>query len=591
MITNRPLLRVLFLFAALVIVLTILVVILDSDSLSIPDNDGHQLSENAETEVVVETTHISWDYPTAGWNPLIAHGFGKWNDIYSPNNHEAFEESYREGYRTFEVDIVISADGIPLCAHDRQEERYGLEGRFSDHTVEDFLSTKLEGVGTTIAGPQLLELLEEYPDIQVVLDVKVPNQVKVIEWFLSRLPEWQWPRLLSNIRSEDQAIELSKRYPSYHGSFLKVGPWKEDLILTDVEVRDIVIRNKMAGVFTWIDELDYDLDYMANNVAHKRWTPTLERYMVEANKAMIWHTSDDPVLVGIRRDAGGAVITNTLTPISRETPGKVLVISIDGLRPDAIFQAPIPNLISLLKTSAYTLNAQTVYPSLTLPSHASMLVGICPSNHHVDWNQYYPDRGFANGIDIFDLADAADLDTVMLVGKVKLRQVTEPSSTDVFESIKGLDESISMRAVELIKEDFDLMFIHFPNPDVTGHQYGWLSTEQFDSLHDTDKALGRLISALDEADLRKNTLVIITSDHGGHASFHGTDDAEDMTIPWIMFGPGIIPKQLNIPIHITDTAATVAWAFDLQRPSNWDGIPVFEAYGLIGELRPQTRCK
>ena len=58
--------------------------------------------------------------------------------------------------------------------------------------------------------------------------------------------------------------------------------------------------------------------------------------------------------------------TPTLTPTSAPHATRVLILSIDGLRPDAIALAPMPNLLALMQNSAYTLNAQTVLPSVTL---------------------------------------------------------------------------------------------------------------------------------------------------------------------------------------------------------------------------------
>src|SRR5262245_11745127 len=127
--------------------------------------------------------------------------------------------------------------------------------------------------------------------------------------------------------------------------------------------------------------------------------------------------------------------TITLAPTPAPRASRVLILSIDGLRPDIIALAPMPNLMTLMQSSAYSLNAQTVYPSVTLVSHASMLGGVCPSKHGVDWNDYLPERSFAIGTDLFDLAHAAGLQTVMYVGKKKLRQLTEPSSTDIFTYI------------------------------------------------------------------------------------------------------------------------------------------------------------
>jgi hypothetical protein len=55
---------------------------------------------------------------------------------------------------------------------------------------------------------------------------------------------------------------------------------------------------------------------------------------------------------------------------------------------------------------------------------------------------------------------------------------------------------------------------------------------------------------------------------------------EDMTIPWIIAGPGIQPMQLTTDVQIMDTAATAAYALHLQIPVDWQGVPVTEAFGL-----------
>jgi arylsulfatase A-like enzyme len=269
-------------------------------------------------------------------------------------------------------------------------------------------------------------------------------------------------------------------------------------------------------------------------------------------------------------------ITSTPAPFAR----RVLILSIDGLRPDVISLAPMKNLMTLMKSSAYTLKAQTVHPSVTLISHASMLTGLCPSKHGVDWNDYLPERGYAQGTDLFDIAHAAGLQTVMYVGKEKLRQITEPSSTDQFVFINDRDSAIIDRLLADFPENFGVLFIHFPLVDDMGHVYGWLSPQQMSVAFRADEALGRLLAELDVRNLRSETLIIITADHGGHDTSHGTTMKEDMTIPWIALGPGIQPKQLGTTVHTMDTAATTAFALGLNIPGEWDGVPVYEAFGL-----------
>lgn len=276
--------------------------------------------------------------------------------------------------------------------------------------------------------------------------------------------------------------------------------------------------------------------------------------------------------------------TPTLAPSITPTPAplarRVLILSIDGFRPDAIPLAPMPFLTSLLNRSAYSLSAQTVYPSVTLIAHTSMLSGQCPAKHKVDWNDYMPELGYAQVTDLFDVAHAAGMQTVMYVGKEKLRQITEPESLDVFKYINDRDLVITADLIQNFPVDFRLMFIHFPTTDAMGHEYGWLSPEQLSVLFRADQAIEQLVTELNTRGLSEETLFIITADHGGHGTTHGYSLPEDMTIPWVAFGAGIQQTSLNSPITTTDTAATAAFALGLEIPTEWDGVPIYEAFGL-----------
>lgn len=291
-------------------------------------------------------------------------------------------------------------------------------------------------------------------------------------------------------------------------------------------------------------------------------------------------------------------IPPTETPTAAPSPTearpavrRVLILSLDALRPDAIAATPMPVLTGLMQTGAFTLAAQTTYPAATLPSHASMLTGLCPAAHGVDWNDYLPARGYALGTDLFDLAHAAGLRTVMVVGKQKLRQVTEPSSLDEFTFLNDRDLVIAAYAAQqVIPQDFGVLFIHFPTADDMGDTYGWMSPEYLSVLRRADQALAGLLTALEDSGLRTDTLLIVTADHGGHEYGHYTRLPVDMTIPWIVNGPGVRPGALTEPVSVTDTAATAAWALGLPLPPEWDGLPVYEAFGLDSPPRPEPRC-
>ncbi len=275
---------------------------------------------------------------------------------------------------------------------------------------------------------------------------------------------------------------------------------------------------------------------------------------------------------------------------------RVLIVSFDGLRPDAIAESDMTNVLSLMQTGAYTLGAQTIMPSVTLPAHSSMLVGTCPAKHIVRWNEYVPQNGYAIGTDIFDLAHAAGLRTVMVVGKEKLRQITEPASTDYFAFVDDTDKipdpfTIEQLAIQQIMKDFNLMFVHFPKGDLAGHDHGWMSRQQLRQYGRDDESFGYILETLKTMGLYESTLIIVTADHGGHDTTHGTDRLEDMTIPWIISGMGIESRQLTTQVHTTDTAATAAFALGLSLPPEWDGAPVFEAFNLPTQARSFPVCQ
>src|SRR4051812_1583806 len=66
----------------------------------------------------------------------------------------------------------------------------------------------------------------------------------------------------------------------------------------------------------------------------------------------------------------------------------VVIISIDGLRPDLLDRGDTPAIHGLMRAGSYTLQARTVDEVYTLPSHTSMLTGVVPSRHGVTWDNH-----------------------------------------------------------------------------------------------------------------------------------------------------------------------------------------------------------
>ncbi|HEY8174061.1 MAG TPA: alkaline phosphatase family protein, partial [Gemmatimonadaceae bacterium] len=90
----------------------------------------------------------------------------------------------------------------------------------------------------------------------------------------------------------------------------------------------------------------------------------------------------------LHSDASRAVVMQQGAPLAMHgrVTDHVIVISIDGLRADAIHKYHAPTIERLMREGRYSLTAQTINTSLTLPSHTSMLTGVPETVHGVTWN-------------------------------------------------------------------------------------------------------------------------------------------------------------------------------------------------------------
>jgi predicted AlkP superfamily pyrophosphatase or phosphodiesterase len=269
-------------------------------------------------------------------------------------------------------------------------------------------------------------------------------------------------------------------------------------------------------------------------------------------------------------------------PPTATTPEQVLVISIDGARPDAIQQVDTPHIDALAERGAFTWQAETILPPATLPAHASMLTGLNVDEHGIDYNSYRP--GSIDTPTFLLRTHEAGYRTAMAIGKEKLSQFRQ--SDDVGYTFARLgDRSVVNAALDFLDDGYEVIFVHLPNPDFFGHLIGWMSDPYLYELQNTDAQIGRLLDGYAERNLLDNTLVILTADHGGHDTEHGQDIPEDRLIPWMIAGPGIQSDyEISAPVSVMDTAHTVLYTLGLDRPeSDSGGHVVREAFEVSTE--------
>lgn len=264
----------------------------------------------------------------------------------------------------------------------------------------------------------------------------------------------------------------------------------------------------------------------------------------------------------------------------------VFVVSIDGLRPDAIDTYGASTLQRLMREGNYTLAGRTILPSKTLPSHTSMLTGQTPDRHGVLWNTVVTaDAGTIDVPNVFGLARARGYTTAAFFSKPKFQPLQVSGTLDYSQAPGGwFGKWSSARTASdvgayLQRVRPNLLFVHLSDPDAAGHRTGWMTVEYGRAVLETDRALKELLSHAEHAFEAGNFSVIVTADHGGHDTNHGSDDPRDITIPWIAWGRGVKPGQLTTPaIRTMDTAATVLWLLGVEPPADWAGRPVLEAF-------------
>jgi predicted AlkP superfamily pyrophosphatase or phosphodiesterase len=255
-------------------------------------------------------------------------------------------------------------------------------------------------------------------------------------------------------------------------------------------------------------------------------------------------------------------------------PRRVVILSEDGLRPDVLSAELTPRHMALMQEGATARLAETIPQSDTLPSHASMLSGVGAAAHGLWWNSYKSDRGFIHVPTIFSVAHEAGLSTAMIVGKPKLRHIALPGTVDHFERPSYLCGGVAKRAAAFFtKKAPDLMFVHFSDPDESGHAHGWMSSEYLKAVEHSDRCLATLLAAIDASPNASTTLVIVTADHGGHGRHHSSGHKlVDREIPWIVRGPGVARgSTLDGTIQTVDTAATTLAALRLPALPNMLG--------------------
>ena len=258
---------------------------------------------------------------------------------------------------------------------------------------------------------------------------------------------------------------------------------------------------------------------------------------------------------------------------------KAVMILVDGMRPDAMLRCGNPEVEKLLRESRYSLTAQTVWPSVTLPCHISLFHSVDPERHGTTDNIYMrqvrPIKGLFEMIHRC-VPGAIQKKSAMFYSWEQLRDVCRFDRLDRSLMINqhqtpSAQEELTDEAIRYIgSNDPDFVFLYLGMTDEKGHNHGWMSDEYISAVSEAFDMIAKV-----EKVLTPDRTLFILADHGGHGRSHGTTDPEDMTIPIIIKGKDFTPGEFDTEVNIKDVAPTVAKLLGAERAPEWEGKELF----------------
>lgn len=266
----------------------------------------------------------------------------------------------------------------------------------------------------------------------------------------------------------------------------------------------------------------------------------------------------------------------------------VILIGLDGWGAYSLPEADMPTVKQLMEHGAYTLEKRSVLPSSSAVNWASMFMGAGPELHgYTEWGSIVPELPsrvtYPSGTfpTIFRLLRDArpDAEIGCLYEWDGIQYLIDTLAMSYHAQSPDYTrnpEALCDMAVKYISENKPVLAaICFDNPDHAGHAYGHDTPEYYSKLTELDGYIARIIQAIEDAGIMDDTIIIITSDHGGIGKGHGGKTMEEMQTPFIICGKGV---RQGLEFHESmmqyDVASTIARIFALEQPQVWIGRPM-----------------
>ena len=248
------------------------------------------------------------------------------------------------------------------------------------------------------------------------------------------------------------------------------------------------------------------------------------------------------------------LITNSVW--AQKEDKHVVLITIDGFRPNFYLEDTwhTPNLKAIKQGGAHAYGVNSVFPSITYPSHITIVTGVQPAKHGIFYNAMFAKDSASKGQiywrfdqitsptlwevtqqaglkaasvnwpvsvgapTVFNISDVGSQGQKVMEDSANPRGISAWIQQNLLNNapIKvGIDKNVATIAAWVIKtEKPNFMTVHLLGMDHVQHLHGRNGPELEHTIVLADSAVGMIRTAIAEAGIKDNTLLIVTGDHG-----------------------------------------------------------------------------
>lgn len=278
----------------------------------------------------------------------------------------------------------------------------------------------------------------------------------------------------------------------------------------------------------------------------------------------------------------------------------VLIIGIDGCRPDALARAHTPHLDRLIAEGAFDPRTRvlpkrpTKADSVSGPGWSSIFTGVWAEKHGVINNDFAPAR-YGEHPSVLARLHALD-PTLRTAAAATWHPITDHILTGRTERVGGANDEDTTDWIcrRLERGDVRAAAVHLDEVDGAGHGHGFSPdvAKYIAAIERADAQVGRIVAALARRPQAagEQWLILVTSDHGGRGTGHsgGWLDPEVGTSFLIVSGPAARRGLIADQTYLVDVVPTALAFLGVPIDPAWklDGRPV----GLLAtDDAPTTR--